>query len=516
MDGSRGNADVDAALAEAKQAYTSRNPKSLARHVEATAVMPGGNTRTVLHYEPFPIAVANAEGCRLRDLDGAEYVDFLGEYTAGIYGHSHPVIRAAVERALADGINYGAHNLLEARFARAVADRFGLQRLRFTNSGTEANLMALSLARAFTGRAKIMAFGGGYHGAVFTFAGGGNRINAPFDFVLAPYNDTDATVALIENHGSDLAAVILEPMLGGGGCIAADSDFLHAIRAASARTGALMVLDEVMTSRLAPHGLGRARGITPDLMTLGKYVGGGMSFGAFGGRADILDLFDPRRADALPHAGTFNNNVLTMSAGLAGITEVYTPEACAALNARGEALRARLNALCAGAPIQFTGIGSMLAIHTASGPIRSPADAAQRGRQAEGAVLLRHAGRRHLARPARHDRRSACRSAMPNAISWRAPSRSSSRAADRCCATAAASRCLKTHHPGATEDEAPHPSGRHRRAERRDAVARRPCAREQNPDRVLARDDQRARRAARQVGRGLQRQPERGGGGGGL
>ena len=114
--------------------------------------MPGGNTRTVLHYAPFPLGMARGEGCRLWDLDGAEYVDFLGEYTAGIYGHSHPVIRAAVDRALDGGINFGGSNLTEAQFARAVCDRFGLERVRFTNSGTEANLLAISVGRIFTRR----------------------------------------------------------------------------------------------------------------------------------------------------------------------------------------------------------------------------------------------------------------------------------------------------------------------------------------------------------------------------
>src|SRR5208283_2574529 len=125
---------IAAAVNEAKEIYLARNPLSLARYLHATTVMPGGNTRTVLHYAPFPLAMARAEGCRLWDADGAEYVDFLGEYTAGIYGHSHPVIRAAVDKALDGGINYGASNLTEARFARAVCDRFGLERVRFTNS----------------------------------------------------------------------------------------------------------------------------------------------------------------------------------------------------------------------------------------------------------------------------------------------------------------------------------------------------------------------------------------------
>lgn len=373
------NADVDAALNDVKEAYVARNPGSLARYVEATAVMPGGNTRTVLHYAPFPLAMARAEGCRMWDADGAEYVDFLGEYTAGLFGHSHPVIRAAVDRALDGGISFGASNMTEARFARAVCERFGLERVRFTNSGTEANLLAMSLGRIFTRRKTVLVFNGGYHGAVFGFAGGGSPINVPFDYVVAPYNDIAGTRALIAENAADLALVILEPMIGSGGCIAASRGFLAMLRAETTRVGALLVMDEVMTSRLAPGGLQSVLGVEPDLTTFGKYIGGGMSFGAFGGRAEIMDLFDPRRADALPHAGTFNNNVLTMSAGLAGLTRVYTPEAAAALNRRGEALRERLNALCraADAPVQFTGIGSMLAVHTMRGAITCPEDAAK-------------------------------------------------------------------------------------------------------------------------------------------
>ena len=373
------NAEIEAALSEAKEIYVARNPKSLARYVEATLVMPGGNTRTVLHYAPFPLAMERASGCRLWDVDGHEFIDFLGEYTAGIFGHSHPIIRTALNKALDGGINYGASNMVEARFARAVCERFGLERVRFTNSGTEANLLALSLARIFTHRPKVMVFDGGYHGAVFGFAGGGSPINAPFEYVVAAYNDIEATRSLIGRLAGDLAVVILEPMIGSGGCIAAEPVFLSMLREETQRVGALLILDEVMTSRLSPGGLQAVRGIKPDLTTFGKYIGGGMSFGAFGGRGDIMDLFDPRRPDALPHAGTFNNNVLTMNAGLVGLTEIYTPEAALALNARGDALRERLNELCraADAPMQFTGIGSMFAVHTVRGPIRSPGDAAR-------------------------------------------------------------------------------------------------------------------------------------------
>jgi glutamate-1-semialdehyde 2,1-aminomutase len=373
------NADIETALSEVKEAYVTGAPRSLARYVEASTVMPGGNTRTVLHYAPFPLAMARAEGCRMWDIDGRQFIDFLGEYTAGLYGHSHPVIRAALERALDSGISYGASNLIEARFAQAVCQRFGLERVRFTNSGTEANLLAVSVGRIFTRRKQVLVFNGGYHGAVFGFAGGGSPINVPFDVVLAPYNDLERTQQLIAQAADDLALVLVEPMIGSGGCIPARHEFLAMLRRETTRVGALLVFDEVMTSRLAVGGLQSVANVKPDLTTFGKYIGGGMSFGAFGGRAEIMDLFDPRRTDALPHAGTFNNNILTMTAGLAGLTEVYTPDVALTLNARGEALRGRLNDLCQAvdAPMRFTGIGSMLAVHTLRGPVNSPEDAAR-------------------------------------------------------------------------------------------------------------------------------------------
>lgn len=372
---------INDALAQAYQTYTTNNRRSLARHEAAVEVMPGGNTRTVLYSAPFPLGIAHGKDCYLWDVDGHRYVDFLGEYTAGIYGHSHPVIRRALDQALDDGINLGGHNVMEVRLAQAVCQRFpSIELVRFTNSGTEANLMALTAARTFTKRAKIMVFGGGYHGGVLYFSGGDSSpVNAPYDFVIAPYNDLAGTVTLIEQHRHDLAAIILEPMLGGGGCIPADRAFLAMLRDKATQHGAILIFDEVMTSRLSPGGLQAVHGILPDMTTLGKYVGGGMSFGAFGGRSDLMEQFDPSRPNALPHAGTFNNNVLTMSAGLAGLTEVYTPAAALALNARGDALRSRLNTLCQRyeAPMQFTGLGSMLNVHMTDAPLHSPADTAQ-------------------------------------------------------------------------------------------------------------------------------------------
>ena len=211
---------------------------------------------------------------------------------------------------------------------------------------------------------------------MFYFRGHRSAINAPFDYLIGRYNDLDAVEELVRPHRDQLAAILIEPMQGSTGCIPAERAFLAGLRALADATGALLIFDEVMTSRLAPGGLQEVLGILPDLTTLGKYLGGGMSFGAFGGRADIMERFDPRRPDALQHAGTFNNNVLTMAAGHIGLTEIYTPECARALNQWGDALRERLNRIAQrhGLAMQFTGRGSMMSVHMTDRPIRSEDD----------------------------------------------------------------------------------------------------------------------------------------------
>ena len=386
------NSDLQSALIEARQAYSDSNPKSLGRHYEACEAMPGGNTRTTLHNSPFPLTVVRGEGCRLWDADGHEYIDVLGEYTAGIYGHSHPVIRAAVDKALNNGWNYGGRNENEAKLAKLIADRMpSIDLVRFTNSGTEGNVMALAGARVYAQRkgrtkaTKVMVFHGGYHGGVLYFVSGGSPVNIPYDFIVAPYNDVEGTRALLAKHGEELFAVLLEPMQGSHGCLPGDVGFLKMVREETKARGITMIFDEVMTSRLSPGGLQEKHGVVPDMTTLGKYIGGGMSFGAFGGRRDIMELFDPTKADSLPHAGTFNNNALTMAAGVAGYGEVYTPAAAAELNARGEKIRDRLNAICARNQVafQFSGIGSMMTAHATSRPIRTAADIASSNQDAK-------------------------------------------------------------------------------------------------------------------------------------
>jgi glutamate-1-semialdehyde 2,1-aminomutase len=343
---------VDAAA----QRYVERNPESRRLHEERARYMPGGNTRSVLHVPPFPLTIVRAEGARIWDADGHEYLDFLGEYTAGLYGHTHPVVHAAIRDALADGTTLGGPNRYETQLAAAICGRFpSIELVRFCNSGTEANVMALSLARAATGRPKVVVFEGGYHGGVLYFHHGGSPLNVPVPFAVGAYNDPAAAELVDE----DTAAVLVEPMLGSGGVIPGDRAFLRALRDATRDRGALLVFDEVMTSRLAWGGLQEVLGITPDLTTLGKYLGGGLAFGAFGGRRDLMERFDPAREDAWQHAGTFNNAVLTMAAGAAGLTQVLTPDEIARLNALGDRLRDGIAAL----GVRATGYGSMIGLH---------------------------------------------------------------------------------------------------------------------------------------------------------
>ncbi|MGX1097921.1 aspartate aminotransferase family protein [Amorphus sp. MBR-141] len=359
------------ALAEAEAAYVRRNPKGAAAHARATRVLPGGNTRTSLWSDPFPLCAAGGAGCRITDIDGHTYVDFLGEFTAGIFGHSSKVLADAVMRAHAAGINLSAHNELEIRLAELITARFpSMDLVRLANSGTEANVMAVAVAKIVTGRDRIVVFERGYHGGVLTFPPGGSAVNVPHTFDVLPYDDIAAAEAAFAARGSDVAAVLVEPMLGAGGCRPASVDFLKRLRALTERHGAVLIFDEVQTARMSVGGCQGLYGVVPDMTTVGKFFGGGLAFGCFGGRREIMERLDPRRPDAIGHAGTFNNNTLTMAAGIAAIETYLTAENLDALFARGEAFRADLNALFAArsAPYAVTGLGSIMNVHGRGAP----------------------------------------------------------------------------------------------------------------------------------------------------
>ncbi|MFZ9015723.1 MAG: aspartate aminotransferase family protein [Ilumatobacteraceae bacterium] len=375
------------AISRAEQRYAAKRPLSKELFERASAVMPGGSTRSVLDVRPFPFRVASATGARLVDVDGHEYVDFLGDYSAGLLGHDPGPVEAAVTAALERGWSYGGVHTDEIRFAEAVVERFpSIEQVRFTNSGTEANLMAVQLARHHTGRDRIVVCDAAYHGGLLYFGHGGEALLAPFDFQRIRYNDVDGVTAI----GSDVAAVLVEPMMGSAGCIPATVEFLTALRSRCDEIGAVLIYDEVMTSRMSAGGQQARCGVPPDLTTLGKYLAGGMTFGAFGGRADVMAAFDPARGGTLTHGGTFNNNVVTMAAGAAAMRELLSAEVLDGLFARGEELRRRLAAVFAEStlPLCVSGLGSMMNIHTVPGPVRSPDDLA--GADTELKQLLFH------------------------------------------------------------------------------------------------------------------------------
>lgn len=354
------------AVADAEGAYRERNPMSCAAAERALDVMPGGNTRSSLWTTPFPLCMTGGEGAQLTDADGHSYIDFLGEFTSGIFGHSPALLRTALITAFDSGINLSSHNLVEADLAAEICRRFAsIERVRFTNSGTEANIMAITAARAFTKRTKIMVFSHCYHGTGMTFQNDIPPTALPFDFIIVPYNDLARASAVAQENASTLAAILVEPMLGAGGCVPADPNFLSGLQEIAQRHGALLILDEVQTARLAVGGRQQLLGLKPDLTTMGKFFGGGLAFGCFGGRQDVMAMFDPRMPGAVAHSGTFNNNVLAMSTGLVATRDLLTVEALATLNARGDRLRDGLTALFEkrAAPFRVTGLGSLMNIH---------------------------------------------------------------------------------------------------------------------------------------------------------
>ncbi|HEU5083171.1 MAG TPA: aspartate aminotransferase family protein [Acidimicrobiales bacterium] len=369
--------DLDGAVDEARARYAAARPRSAGWSDRASRVLPGGNTRSVLHFDPFPFRVERAEGKHLWDVDGHRYVDLLGNYTAGFLGHSPGPVLAAARAALDRGWSLGAVHEDEVRLAELLVGRFpSIEQVRFTNSGTEANLMALAAATHHTSRRKVLVFRNGYHGGVLTFGREDEPVNVPHDWLLCAYNDLADVDRAFTDHGDDIACVLVEPVQGSGGCIPGELPFLRELRRRCDETGALLVFDEVMTSRLSPGGAQQQLGITPDLTTLGKYLAGGLTFGAFGGHAEVMAHFDPRRGGRLGHAGTFNNNVASMAAGVAALTEVLTDDVLIETNGRGDQLRRSLNERFTELelPMCATGTGSLMTVHGTAGPVTSAAD----------------------------------------------------------------------------------------------------------------------------------------------
>ena len=359
---------LDALVEGAHDSYRRARPRSADADRRARLVMPGGNTRSVLDFAPFPFRVASAAGAELVDVDGHRYVDFCGNYTAGLLGHSPSGIREAIGATLDAGWAIGATHEREIELAELVCERFPtIERVRFTNSGTEANLMAIGTALHHTGRPTVGVFERAYHGGVLGFGpradGPHHPLNVPHRFHVVPFDDDGALDDLFADE--TLGCVVVEAVQGSGGCRPARPEWLAEVRRRCDERAVVLIIDEVMTSRLAPGGAQERYGVRADLTTLGKYLGGGMTFGAFGGRADLMAAFDPSQGGALTQAGTFNNNVVSMTAAIAALRHELDPARIRAVNELGDDLRGRLDAVLDDTTMSVTGLGSMLSLHAA-------------------------------------------------------------------------------------------------------------------------------------------------------
>jgi glutamate-1-semialdehyde 2,1-aminomutase len=381
-----------AALEREIETYLARTPKSRALQAEAAGVLPGGSSRGTAYFAPYPFFAQAGEGHYVWDVDGNRYLDFMLNATSLILGHAHPAIVEGLAAQAAQGTAFSTPTMSQIRLARLLCDRIpSLDTVRFTNSGTEGTLMAIRAARTFTGRPKMAKFEGGYHGAHEHVA---VSVHPPADrldprgptpvpeypgqpdsvlenVIVLPYNDLQASERLLRAHASELACLIMEPIVSAFGYVPGRPEFLRGIRKLTEELGIVLIFDEVQSLRVAPGGAQELLGVTADLTCLGKIMGGGMPVGAFGGRRDIMALFDPTGSGApIAHAGTFNANPMTMVAGEV-VMRSLTPPLYRRMNELGETLRSRLRAALAevGVPAQVTGIASLFGLHFTDRPV---------------------------------------------------------------------------------------------------------------------------------------------------
>ena len=366
--------------------YQELSPKSRAAWEEAKEYLPGGDSRNSIFWPPYPIFVERASGAHVMDADGTDRLDFIGTMTTLILGHAPEPVTEAVRAQLELGVVYNAPNRQQVRLARLLCERIpSFELVRFTNSGTEATLNTVRAARAFTGRNLIAKAEGGYHGSHDVVsvsvrvdpskAGERQRPDAlPAtegladgvldSVVVIPFNETGPAREILEQHKDQLAAVIVEPMLGSVGMLPATHEFLAMLREFATENGVILIFDEVISFRIAPGGAQEYYEITPDMTSLGKIIGGGFAVGAFGGRHEIMGLYDPTSGPRVAHAGTFNANPVTMLAGAVTL-EQLTPEVYRRLAEVTEYLRHGLREVGREleVPVQVTGLGSLFGIH---------------------------------------------------------------------------------------------------------------------------------------------------------
>jgi glutamate-1-semialdehyde 2,1-aminomutase len=346
-----------------------------------------------------PVFVARAEGARIWDVDGNVYLDYVGSWGPMILGHTHPAVRQAVERAVVNGTSFGAPTLAETELAELVVEMVpSVDVVRLVNSGTEATMSAARLARGATGRSKVIKFRGGYHGHADAFlveaGSGAATIGVPSspgvpdptagDTLVAEYNDLQSVKALSDANSDDIACVIVEPVAGNMGCVPPAAGFLEGLRELCTGTGAVLVFDEVMTGfRVAPGGAQQLFGVTPDLTTMGKVLGGGLPVGAYGGREDLMRQIAPD--GPVYQAGTLSGNPLATAAGLATLNHLREhPEIYDHLESLGEQMDRGWSALASedGHPLVWNRVGSMGSVFFTTQPVVDWDSAAAADREA--------------------------------------------------------------------------------------------------------------------------------------
>ena len=350
--------------------YLATTPRSRALWDEAREYLPGGDSRNSIFWNPYPVFIESGSGCHVVDVDGVDRLDFINTMTSLILGHSPRSVVHAVTSQLEKGVVYNAPNRHQITLAKLLCDRVpSFDLVRFTNSGTEATLNTIRAARAFTGKNRIAKAEGGYHGThdvvtVSVAASEGVPQETVDQVTVIPFNETEAALKILEGQKDTLAAVIVEPMLGSVGMVPATPEFLAMLRKFTSEHGIVLIFDEVISFRVAPGGAQQFYDVTPDLASLGKIIGGGFAVGAFGGRAEIMELYDPTKGPRVSHAGTFNANPVTMAAGSATLEEL-TPEVYRRLAELTDRLKLGIQNVCAAleVPVQTTGLGSLFGIH---------------------------------------------------------------------------------------------------------------------------------------------------------
>lgn len=368
---------IDAAMQSLKDEYIRTNPQSAAAFADAKrAGVAGGTNRASIFYPPFPLTFVDAEQATAVTADGQRVTDFLGNFTAGLFGFSPQPVKDAVSHAMDHGHALGGGpNLYEAKVAAKFTERFpSMQAVRFTNTGTEANSYAIHTARAVTGKNKIMVYDGAYHGAWIHGGKSAGPLDTPYEKITVPFGDAELIIAAIAEHAEDLAAVIMEPVMVNPMVYlkqVAPSDYLARIRAACDEFNCALIFDEVMTSRLAPGGAQELVGVTPDMTTFGKYFGGGLPFGGFGGTRRWMERYDPMHPQTINTGGTFNQNAICMAAVDAVFSHLWSPQQCVEHNAKGAWFRDEINKLAKAydMPCQACGTGSLITLIWQHGPV---------------------------------------------------------------------------------------------------------------------------------------------------